>query len=114
MTTRRYDPTDPEQASEWQQTEELRRAQLKADLNWLLSAPQGRRLLAKALVEYGLLGSSYAPGDALGSAFTEGKRAAAVDALAGVTLMADGPLVTTLLHEVFALHATRGRPSTRA
>ena len=111
--SRRYDPNDPDMVAERQQAVELRAAQEQADLEWLASAPQGRRLLSALFGAGGLMQSSFVPGDALASAFSAGRHSLALDAYLTLTGRVQAHFVTALLHEVFTPHG-RGRPSTRS
>lgn len=47
----------------------------RADWRAVLAAPEGRRVLALILRQSNFLGASYAPGDALATAYNEGLRA---------------------------------------
>lgn len=77
MTRKRYDPTDAEQVAERQEIETLRQAQFKADWKWLLGDPRGKRIMSYLLAQTQWLGQSYVPGDALGTAYNEGRRSTA-------------------------------------
>lgn len=113
--TRKYDPTDMEQVSERQQDAELRRQQIASDWDWFMSAPQGRRILGGILASCGMFGSSYVQGDALGTAYNEGKRAIGLQiyagAHAGVTGNAHGHVIADLMHEALAPNVARSRSS---
>lgn len=69
-----YDPNDPEQVERRQETDELRRQQRDADWRWLIKDPRGQRLVADLIARSGFLAQSFAPGDPLQTAFSEGMR----------------------------------------
>ncbi len=57
-----------------QQYNDLQREQEKADLLAVLDIPAGRRVLARLVTMAGVAAPSYAPGDALATAYNEGLR----------------------------------------
>ena len=101
MSRRRYDPDDAEQVGERQQTAELQRAQLKADIDWLIASPQGRRLVSHLCSLGGMLSTPYVMGDPHGSAFSAGRHSLALDVYGTVTRIGDAASIALLMDEVF-------------
>jgi len=61
----------------------LARRQRAMDMRSVMATPSGRRFVWRYLNEMGVFGGSYAPGDALATAYNEGRRSA------GLRLQAD-------------------------
>lgn len=99
MTTK-YDHTDPDQVVKRAETHALARQQAAADWQYVLNAPQGRRVMAALLTHTGFLGSSYRSGDALGTAYAEGMRAVGLLIHTAATSAGQAGLAEALLAEV--------------
>ena len=98
----RYDPTDPEQVDQRQADAARAKQQVEADWEFVLSTPQGRRVLTALLHHSGFLRASYVPGDALATAHGEGKREIGTLIYSAATLVKQGALLTALLAEVMS------------
>lgn len=74
MTRKRYDENDPEQREQRQKGQQLRREQAEADIRWVLSQPQGRRVIVEILRMTGLMEPCHTRSDALQTAYRCGAR----------------------------------------
>lgn len=98
----RYDPTDPDQVAQRQADAARAKQQVEADWEFLLRAPQGRRVLVALLTQSGFLHSSYVQGDALATAYGEGKREMGARIYSATTSVRQGALLPALLAEVMS------------
>ena len=69
-----FDAYDPDQVEERKTRRKAKADPDQMDLAWVASDERGRRVLRRILETCGLMAASYVPGDALGTAFNEGKR----------------------------------------
>jgi hypothetical protein len=67
----------------------LREAEDEQDLKWLIADHRGRRFLRRRLAELGVFHTSFT-GEALGTAFNEGKRGAGLRLLSFILRIAPG------------------------
>jgi hypothetical protein len=103
MTRRKtYDPNDPEQVEVRQREQTLAVVQARADWNWMLGDPRGRRILAGLLASFRFNASSYVPGDALATAYNEGARSCSAAIYATITQTGHDALVD-ILRELAAI-----------
>ena len=100
--TRSYDPEDADQVAERQKTDRLLRQQGEADLEWMLAAPQGRRVLAWVLQQSNLLAPTFRAGDSLGSAYAEGQRSIGLLVYSAARSVRQGALLEALMAEVMS------------
>ena len=93
---RKYDPNNPDHVQQRQDDAALRKAQREADWHWLLSDPRGVRVCIDLLDQFGLLAPSFVPGDALATAYNEGKRSCAIAINGGITTARQTALVEVM------------------
>ncbi len=83
-----FDPTDVNRQERDKQSRELdarlKRETEEADVRWLMGCKQGRRIVWRQLERTGVFRLSYAQGDAMATAFNEGKRNTGLQLLAQV------------------------------
>ena len=73
-----HDPSNPDDVKQRRASDAVRRKQAETDLEWVLSDPRGRRVLASVVEQCGVNRLSFVAGDPLATAFNEGRRSVGI------------------------------------
>lgn len=85
-----FDPYDQDQVEERKIRRKAKAEPDQTDLAWVASDERGRRALRRIMEVCGLTSRSYVAGDALGTAFNEGKREIGLQLHSAITKSGDG------------------------
>lgn len=85
-----FDPYDQDQVEEKKIRRKAKAEPAQIDLAWVASDEKGRRVLRRIIEICGLMSGSYAQGDALATAYNEGKRNIGVQLHTAITSAGDG------------------------
>lgn len=69
-----YDAYDREEVADRKNRRKAKASQAQIDMQRVCSEPEGRRTLARILVETGYIAASFVPNDPLSTAYREGQR----------------------------------------
>lgn len=103
-----FDAYDADQVEERRTRRKVKADPDQMDLAWVASDERGRRFLRRVIEACGLMSQSYVAGDALGTAFNEGKRSIGARLHVAITNAGDG-VARAILAEPLPEHDGRNR-----